>query len=84
MNLFYVSNQKFNDDARKAFFNELSTRLEFMAEDLSLHTDDKHFEEMAEILKELRTQANSERCKAIMADYKPELKIEFKNDEVKF
>ncbi len=75
---FFTVNKKFDVDARKAFFSELSTRLEFMSEDLSLETDDSHFDEMFEILSELKHQALHHRCENQVP------KITFRNDEVKF
>lgn len=76
MSIFYVVNQKFNQDAYKAFFSELSTRLEYMAEDLSLETEDSVFQEMEEIIAELRAQARSERVNKMMGN--------MPNNEVKF
>lgn len=91
MNYFMVRNQKFNQDAAKAFFNELSTRLEYMAEDLSLETDDKHFQEMFDIIDELRKQANSHACNRILHEQDMQkfkdlpVSIKFETpDEVKF
>lgn len=78
--IFYVVNEKFNNAARKAFFAELSKRLEYMAEDLREDTADTHFEEMADILAELRSQARQHR----VSNY-PAVKIDIKaNDEVEF
>lgn len=68
--MFLIANQKFATDARKAFFTELSTRLEMMAEDLREDTPDVHFEEMAEILEELRVQARDFRVDKICAEAK--------------
>ena len=77
---FFVVNKKFDADARKAFFAELSTRLEYMAEDLREDTADTHFEEMADILAELRSQALHHRVN----NY-PAVKIDIKaNNEVNF
>lgn len=78
MDLFTVSNNKFSKDARKAFFIELSTRLEFMAEDVTLDTDDSHFIEMVDIIKELRIQAQTHRSHTFMEN------AVRANDEVKF
>ena len=74
--IFYVVNQKFNQDAYKAFFSELSTRLEYMSEDLNLETPDSHFDEMIEIITELRAQARSERVNKIMGNM-PNNEVEF-------
>ena len=41
MTTFFTVNTKFNDDARKAFFAELSTRLEMMSEGLDLETPEE-------------------------------------------
>ena len=60
--MFYLLNQKFEHDARKAVFNEFSMQLEFCCEDLSLDTELKVFDEMIEIINELKTQATSHRC----------------------
>ena len=82
---FFVVNKKFEMDAHKAFFNELSTRLEYMSEDLSQETPDSHFEEMAEILTELRAQAQAARAEKILQANKIPVKIEFmSNNEVAF
>lgn len=73
---FFVVNKAFEKDAQKAFFAELSTRLEYMSEDLNLETPDSHFDEMIEIITELRAQAQAERANQIMRD--------MPNNEVKF
>lgn len=78
MDIFTVSNNKFVKDARKALFIELSTRLEYMAEDLDLDTEDSHFVEMMEIIKELRSQAQTHRSQQFME------KTLRTNDEVQF
>jgi len=59
--MFYLLNQKFQHDARKAVFSELSLQLEYCAEDLSLDTELSIFDEMIEIINELKTQATSHR-----------------------
>lgn len=69
MTTFFTINKKFDVDARKAFFCELSTRLEMMAEDLDMETPDSHFEEMAEILAELKNQALAHRVSQINVKY---------------
>lgn len=78
MDIFTVSNNKFVKDARKALFCELSTRLEMMAEDLDMETEDSHFVEMVEIIKELRVQAQTHRSQQFMH------KTLRANDEVNF
>lgn len=78
MDIFTVSNSKFVKDARKALFNELSLRLEMMAEDLDMETEDSHFVEMVEIIKELRVQAQTHRSQQFMD------KTLRANDEVNF
>lgn len=78
MDIFTVSNNKFVKDARKGLFCELSTRLEMMAEDLDMETEDSHFVEMVEIIKELRVQAQTHRSQQFMD------KTLRANDEVNF
>lgn len=78
MDIFTVSNNKFVKDARKALFIELSKRLEYMAEDLDMETEDSHFVEMVEIIKELRLQAQTHRNQQFMD------KTLRANDEVNF
>ena len=78
MDIFTVSNNKFVKDARKALFIDLSTRCEYMAEDLDLDTEDSHFVEMMEIIKELRSQAQTHRSQQFME------KTLRANDEVQF
>lgn len=77
---FFTVNKKFDVDARKAFFCELSTRLEMMAEDLDMETPDSHYDEMIEIITELKQQALHHR----VSNY-PAVKIEYKSaNEVQF
>ena len=59
--MFYLLNQKFQHDARKAVFSELSLQLEYCCDDLSLDTELSIFDEMIEIITELKTQATSHR-----------------------
>lgn len=59
--MFYLLNNKFQHDARKAVFSELSMQLEFCCEDLNLDTELSVFDEMIEIISELKTQATSHR-----------------------
>lgn len=59
--MFYLLNQKFETEARKAVFSELSMQLEFACEDLTLDTETKVFDEMIEIINELKVQATSHR-----------------------
>ena len=68
--MFYVGNKKFTEDARKAFFGELSMRLELMSEDIDIETPDSHFAEMIEIITELRAQALNVRVDKICAEAK--------------
>lgn len=56
--MFCVSG-KFAEDARKAFFGELSMRLEYMAETLNQETPLSDFDEMIEIIQALRQEANA-------------------------
>lgn len=76
MSTFFVVNKAFQKDAQKAFFAELSTRLEYMVEDLNLETPDSYFDEMIEIITELRAQAQAERTDKIVAN--------MSNDKVQF
>jgi hypothetical protein len=57
--MFYLLNHKFQHEARKAVFSELSMQLEFCCEDLTLDTELSVFDEMIEIIAELKTQATS-------------------------
>ena len=57
--MFYLLNNKFQHEARKAVFSELSMQLEFCCEDLNLDTELSVFDEMIEIIAELKTQATS-------------------------
>lgn len=59
--MFYLLNNKFQHEARKAVFTELSMQLEFCCEDLTLDTELAVFDEMIEIIAELKTQATSHR-----------------------
>ena len=59
--MFFLLNNRFEHDARKAVFSELSMQLEYYAEDLSLDTELQIFDEMIEIIAELKTQATSHR-----------------------
>lgn len=81
MTTFFTVNTKFNDDARKAFFAELSTRLEMMSEDLDLETPEEHFNEMFEILTELRNQAMHVRVSKFSTPIKIDIKA---GSEVQF
>jgi hypothetical protein len=64
--IFYTVNPKFNIDARKAFFSELSTRLQYMSEDINENTNDEIFVEIIEIVNELRSQCVNVRVDNIM------------------
>jgi len=59
--MFFLLNNRFEHDARKAVFSELSMQLEFCCEDLTLDTELSVFDEMIEIIAELKTQATSHR-----------------------
>jgi hypothetical protein len=59
--MFYLLNNKFEHDARKAVFSELSMQLEFCCEDLNLDTELSVFDEMIEIINELKVQAAAHR-----------------------
>ena len=59
--MFYLLNNKFQHEARKAVFSELSMQLEFCCEDLTLDTELSVFDEMVELINELKTQATSHR-----------------------
>jgi hypothetical protein len=72
--MFCVSG-KFAEDARKAFFGELSMRLEYMAETLNQETPLSDFDEMIEIIQALRQEANAVYVDKMMAK---------RTDEVKF
>jgi hypothetical protein len=64
--MFCVSG-KFAEDARKAFFAELSTRLEYMAETLTQETALSDFDEMIQIIQALRQEANAVHVEKLMA-----------------
>jgi hypothetical protein len=57
--MFYLANQKFQHEARKAVFSELSMQLEYCAEDLTLDTELSVFDEMIALVTELKIQATS-------------------------
>ena len=59
--MFYLLNDKFQHDCRKAVFSELSMQLEFCCERLTLNTELAVFEEMIEIINELKVQAAAHR-----------------------
>ena len=80
MTVFCVTG-KFAEDARKAFFGELSMRLEYLAESLTLESALADFDEMAEIIGALRSEANAVLCEKIMAERQAARE---KMDEVKF
>ena len=80
MTVFCVTG-KFAEDARKAFFGELSMRLEYLAESLTLESSLADFDEMAEIVRALRSEANAVACEKIMAERQAACE---KMDEVKF
>ena len=67
MTVFCVTG-KFAKDARKAFFGELTMRLEYLAESLTLESSLADFDEMAEIVRALRSEANAVACEKIMAE----------------
>ena len=69
MTRYFGISGKFAADAQKAFFSELSLRLEMMAEVLSLESKEEDFVEMIEILEALKTQANSHQCDKIVAEH---------------
>lgn len=64
--MFCVSG-KYAEDARKAFFGELSMRLEYMAESLTQETPLQDFDEMIEIIQALRQEANAVYVEKMMA-----------------
>ena len=72
--MFYLANQKFESQSRKAVFSELSMQLEYCAEDLTLDTELSVFDEMTELIAELKCQAVSHKVN----------KPEFKDIPVKF
>jgi hypothetical protein len=80
MTVFCVSG-KFANDARKAFFGELTMRLEYLAESLTLESALADFDEMTEIIAALRSQANEILCEKIMAEREAARE---KMEEVKF
>jgi hypothetical protein len=57
--MFYLANQKFESQSRKAVFSELSMKLEYCAEDLTLDSEITVFEEMLALVTELKIQATS-------------------------
>ena len=87
--MFYLLNNKFQHEARKAVFNELSMQLEFCAEDLNLDTELAVFDEMTELIAELKTQATSHRVNKPVDEMQKfrdlPVSIKFETpDEVKF
>jgi hypothetical protein len=82
--MFFSISGKFAPDARKAFFSELSTRLEMMAEVLSPATPESEFDEIIEIVTALKTQAISFQADRIVAEYAAKRAAQEKKDEVKF
>jgi len=57
--MFFLHNQKFQHEARKSLFSELSMQLEYCAEDLTLDSEITVFEEMLALVTELKIQATS-------------------------
>jgi hypothetical protein len=86
--MFYLANQKFQHEARKAVFTELSIQLEYCAEDLTLDTEITVFEEMLALVTELKIQATSHQVnKPVdpMQRYKDiPVSIKFETPEVSF
>jgi len=83
--MFFSISGKFAPDARKAFFSELSMRLEMMAEVLTLETKADEFDEIAEIVAALKTQAVAHQADRICEEYAAKRAAQqAKNDEVKF
>ena len=88
--MFYLLNNKFQHEARKAVFSELSMQLEFCCEDLTLDTELSVFDEMVELINELKTQATSHRVNKPSQDPMQKFKdlpvsIKFEQgEEVKF
>jgi hypothetical protein len=88
--MFYLLNHKFQHEARRAVFSELSMQLEFCCEDLTLDTELSVFDEMVELINELKTQATSHRVNKPSQDPMQKFKdlpvsIKFETaDEVKF
>ena len=80
MTVFCVSG-KFANDARKAFFGELSMRLEYLAEGLTLESSLADFDEMRDLLAALRPEANAVACEKILAERQAARE---KMEEVKF
>jgi hypothetical protein len=64
--MFYLANQKFQHEARKAVFSELSMQLEYCAEDLTLDTEITVFDEMLALITELKIQATSHRVNKVV------------------
>ena len=65
---FFSVSGKFATDARKAFFSELSLRLEMMAEVLTMESKDEDFVEIIDIVQALKAEANSHRVDKILAE----------------
>jgi len=86
--MFYLANQKFQHEARKAVFSELSMQLEFCCEDLTLDTELAVFDEMLALVTELKIQATSHRVNKpvdLMQKYKDiPVSIKFETPEVSF
>jgi len=80
MTIFCISG-KFANDARKAFFGELSMRLEYLAESLTLESSLADFDEMSDLLAALRSEANAVACEKILAERQAARE---KMEEVKF
>ncbi len=69
MTTYFGISGKYAADAQKAFFHELSTRLEMMAEVLSLESKEEDFIEIIEIVEALKVQAISYQADKIVAEY---------------
>ena len=83
--MFFSISGKFAPDARKAFFAELSMRLEMMSEILSLETKVEEFDEITEIVAALKTQAITHQADRICEEMAAKRAAQqAKNDEVKF
>jgi len=64
--MFFSISGKFAPDARKAFFSELSMRLEMMAEVLTMESKNEDFDEIIDIVNALKTEANAHRVDKIL------------------
>ncbi len=82
--MFFSVSGKFAPDARKAFFGELSMRLEMMAEAMTLETKAEEFDELLAIVNALKIQAVAHQADRICEEMAAKRAAQQAKNEVKF